>query len=55
MAAALFLTKDTDSRFIWISLLFTAVYALTGCFSPVKIRPALLLMICAAELLVNGL
>ena len=54
MAAALFLTKDTDSRFIWISLLFTAVYALTGCFSPVKIRPALLLMICAAELLVNG-
>ena len=47
--------KETDSSFLWINILFTAGYALTGCFVPKKARPALMLLICAAELFLNGM
>ena len=53
--AVVFLSgKNIDSRFLWINLLFVTAYALSGCFAQEKIRPALLLLICAAELTVNG-
>ncbi len=52
--AAYFFGKDRDLSFILINLLFLAGYALTGCFAREKARPALLL-ICAAELALNGM